>query len=398
MAIREGRWRCPSCGAENRGRNESCAGLDGHGGCGAARPAGVTFYLPGDAPAVSDAGLLADALSGQDWICDHCQGANPNAVNGRRVTRCRHCGQAREAGDPSLEVRHYGPGEVPTEPVTPERPDRRAARADLPAGRGRTRPTVLALLAAVLLAVAAWWAWPRTHEGQVAELSWERTVAIEALVTHVEGDWSVPSGGRQLSSERRIRSYRDVVDHYETRTRQVSDRVPSGTESYSCGSTDLGNGYFQDRTCTRTTYTSVSRTESYQAPVYRQEPVYDQWYSFEIDRWEPGRVLEAHGGDTQPTWPEVRLAGPREREGARKETYVAILEDEQGRVRAEPGLAEWLSLDPGQEVRWSTSPLKGLRLMVEPGAAGEPADPGPGEVDLRVDAPHGSNGTGEDEA
>ena len=75
-----------------------------------------------------------------------------------------------------------------------------------------------------------------------------------------------------------------------------------------------------------------------------------------------------------------------------------ILEDEQGQVRAKSGLAEWLSLDPGQEVRWSTSPLKGLRLMVEPGAAEEPADPGPEEVDLRVDAPHGSNGTGEDEA
>ncbi|MCA9774135.1 MAG: hypothetical protein KC466_17065, partial [Myxococcales bacterium] len=68
--LREGRWVCTYCGAECRGRDESCAGLDGGSGCGAARQPGVRFYLPGRRPYLTDPGLIADARSGADWHCD----------------------------------------------------------------------------------------------------------------------------------------------------------------------------------------------------------------------------------------------------------------------------------------------------------------------------------------
>ncbi len=375
MSIREGRWLCPHCGTENLGRAEACAA------CAAARPAGVRFFLPGDAQAVTEAALIRDARSGADWHCSHCGGANPNGVDGVRVTSCRHCGEARDGTDASTPVRTFGVGEAPatagaaTEAERAERRDaareRRAARSpgegDLGGRRTSAAPRSLrsVLLAALVLlglAALALWAWPRTHEGRVAELAWTRTVAVERLVTHVEGGWSVPAGGRSIGQDRRVRSYRDVVDHYESRTRQASYRVADGTETYSCGSRDLGNGYFEDRTCSRTTYRTEYRTESYQAPVYRQEPVYDTWHTWEEDRWDVVRTPQAKGGDTSPTWPELRL-GDREREGARTEDLVAVLEDEEGRTTVTLEPAQWSALDAGDAVRWRESPLTGTELL-----------------------------------
>jgi hypothetical protein len=100
----------------------------------------------------------------------------------------------------------------------------------------------------------------------------------------------------------------------------VAYDVPSGVESYSCGSTDLGNGYFQDQICTRTTYRTEYRTETYQAPVYRQEPVYDHLAHLGGGPWEVVRTPVAQGGDTMPEWPVVDLHN-REREGARTENW-----------------------------------------------------------------------------
>lgn len=65
MTIREGRWLCQFCGAENLGRFESCEG-HGSGGCGAARQPGTRFYLPENSPIITDVSLLADARSGRD--------------------------------------------------------------------------------------------------------------------------------------------------------------------------------------------------------------------------------------------------------------------------------------------------------------------------------------------
>jgi hypothetical protein len=196
----------------------------------------------------------------------------------------------------------------------------------------------------------------------VAELTWTRSIAVERLVTHVEEGWSLPVGGRQIGAERRVRTYRDVVDHYETRTRQVSYDVPDGTESYDCGTTDLGNGYFEDRTCTRTTYRTEYRTETYQAPVYRQEPVYDTWLTWEEDRWEVVRTPQAQGDDSKPQWPAVQLQG-REREGARTEDLTAVLEDRNGQMPVTLTPEAWAALDVGDPVRWQQGPLTGTELM-----------------------------------
>lgn len=361
MALREGRWLCPHCGSENQGRFESCQS------CAAARPEEVRFYLPGDAQALEDARLIRDALSGADWYCSHCGGANPNATAGDPVTACRHCGQARDTEDRSGQIRHYGVGEVPktAAEAMPARPSRRSVEERSTSSseqRGKPLKTFVAIAVFLVLAIT-WWAWPRHYEGRVTDLRWERNISIERMETHIETGWDLPAGGRIRSSEMKLRNWRDVIDHYVPMSRQVSVQVPSGLETYSCGSTNLGNGYFQDRTCTRQTWRTEWRTEIYQEPVYRKEPVYDHWLTWEIDRWGVVRVLNRRGGATDPVWPDVKFAPPLEREGARDETYVATVATEEGGLDLALSFEDWKGVSAGDVLHWSDGPFGSPTLL-----------------------------------
>ena len=327
--LREGRWVCTYCGSECRGRDESCAGLDGGSGCGAARQPGVRFYLPGQSPYLTDPGLIADARSGADWHCDHCGGANKGAIGSHPVRACAHCGQAREAADPVTPVRDFAPGRAPAtaEAVRPPRSapnrPRTAPPSPPPARRARIGLIAAVALAALFLAWSVLFAAYPERTG-VTGLSWERTLTVEVFRTVQEEGWDAPADARIYARDRRVREWRNVLDRMETRTRQVSEQVQVGTESYGCGSRDLGNGYFQDLTCTRPAYQTRMRTETYQEPVYRREPVYDTWLSWEAERWVAARTERASGTTPDRAWPEPDLAA-NERAGARTERLAVDL-------------------------------------------------------------------------
>ena len=81
-------------------------------------------------------------------------------------------------------------------------------------------------------------------------------------------------------------------------------------------------------------------------PVYRQEPVYDTLYEYEIDKWVPARTEKAGGscyeprseliraGEwsvvSEPFWPDTRLGG-NERESTRSEEYILYFDDAKGK-------------------------------------------------------------------
>ena len=163
-------------------------------------------------------------------------------------------------------------------------------------------------------------------------LSWERTLTVEVFRTVQEEGWDAPADARIYARDRRVREWRNVLDRMETRTRQVSEQVQVGTESYGCGSRDLGNGYFQDLTCTRPAYQTRMRTETYQEPVYRREPVYDTWLSWEAERWVAARTERASGTTPDRAWPEPDLAA-NERAGARTERLEVDLGSGDGRLQ-----------------------------------------------------------------
>lgn len=316
MAIREGRWDCPSCGSVGQlGRNVNCMA------CGAPRPDEIRFYLPEDAEAVTDAGRLAQAGAGPDWICEHCGGS------ARATDReCPGCGAPR-GESAARRVTDYDLAAVPRSgqagggsPPPPPETLRPVAAAGAPR-ESRFGRNVLVVMLLAVFGIFGWANRTRHLEGEVAAKHWERAVTVEAYRTVTEEDWNLPPSAHRVRSYRAIREYRRVLDHYETRSRQVSERVQTGTRTYTCGQIDKGNGYFEDRTCTEPEYETRYHTETYQDPVYRQEPVWDTKYVYRIKRWVPKATLNDQGDATTPVWPHAAVSDTV-RESGRTERYV----------------------------------------------------------------------------
>ena len=160
----------------------------------------------------------------------------------------------------------------------------------------------------------------------VAGRSWTRSQPIEALQPVVYSGQSVPADGEVLSQSREVVDHRQVLDHYDTRQHEVTERVAAGTEEYVCGQRDLGNGYFEDRTCTRTVYEDRSHTESEQVPVYRDEPIYGTVYRYRTWEWHPDTTLVAQThDDAAPEWPRAPAATRTRRPAERRETVEVEL-------------------------------------------------------------------------
>jgi hypothetical protein len=350
MAIREGRWDCPTCGTTGLlGRQLACEG------CGNRRPEGIRFYLPDDAAEVTDAERLAEARAGADWICEHC-GVSARASQ----ARCPGCG-AERGGSPQQQT-HEHRFEEPAEEEAP-----RALAAMAPPRRRRRWKGPAAILA--IVGGMVWYNGPVEVTATVAAKDWSRAIEVQEYRTVQEEDWSVPQGGRQKRSFRAIRDYRQVLDHYETKTRQVSERVQTGTRTYTCGQRDMGNGYFEDVTCTEPEYTTNYRTESYQDPVYRQEPIYDTKYAYEIEKWLPDDTAWARGdASREPAWPAVQI-GRGEREGARIQRYVLRFTDDEGKTYEREVTAEQFArYRAGQSVTLRKKRGGGEVEIVEPDA------------------------------
>ena len=280
MAIQEGRWDCPTCGTQGiLGRYREC------NNCGAPRPEGVRFYLPENAPNVTNTEQLAIAKAGADWICEYC-----GASNRTKEENCVECGAPKS--NVQQAVREYNTENIPRSPQTPSSPKRKSTssiptslvRSSMSAAKGKGRgyrwllgtvAIAVSFAASLVIGSAIFFFNPIAVEATVSGLSWERKVTIEKLTTVTESDWSVPSSGRLLSQREEIRRYEKVLDRYETKTRQVSEKVKVGTETYTCGKRDLGNGFFEDKKCTRDVYETRTKTETYEDPIYRDEPVYD---------------------------------------------------------------------------------------------------------------------------
>jgi hypothetical protein len=321
MAILEGRWDCPSCGAKgNLGRDKICPS------CSDSRPEAVRFYLPQDAPVVSDAQQLAQAKAGPDWLCNFCAASNQSTSD-----KCSQCGAERGTA-PTQPVHLYSPTNVPrsAEPPIIQPPTRKPLATTRTAAHLLQHPIARGIVVAAGLfgLVLIFLLWPRTRELVVRDVRWERKIEIEKLTTMREEAWSIPTGGRLVSQRQDVHHYDQVIDHYETRTRNVSEQVQVGTEDYVSGVRDMGNGYFEEQHSSRPIYETRTRTETYQEPIYRAVPVIATKYSYDIDRWMMTRSAIASNHDPSPKWPSTQLQD-KERTGKRTETYQVVFEDNQ---------------------------------------------------------------------
>lgn len=369
VATFEGRWRCEQCGEEVRGRETKCTS------CGASRPEHVRFFLPKDAQPITDQRLLDRFSHGPDWSCAYCK-----ADNQGNLDTCASCGASRAEGK-QRETKRYREGEVPssaepTTPPSPQLPPAAVHRDPVPQQsfydspvfhRGnhancRTKsryvpPYGIALGVALTLCIA----WiiclafaTREIPAVITALSWERSVVIEAERTVREEDWSIPSGGRKVSERQAIRSYVQVLDHYETRTRQISVQVPYQDIVFDTVTVDNGNGSFSTQRVPRqvTNYRTEYQTESYQEPVYREDPVYDTKYTYDIERWFVIRTPQSAGNSKECRWPTYVL-GTRERVGTQTQKYLLHIRSAEEKPRqwvVEKSETEWRSFDQGEQI------------------------------------------------
>ena len=337
MAIREGAWDCPACGRKgNRGPEKFC------GGCGNPRGPEVKFYLPEDAPEVTDAEALERAKAAPDWHCPYC-----DADNRDENTFCSGCGAPRDGAATRQVVEHRfdAPPPPPPQPLKPQEPGK---------GKGGRIFKFGCLGLILLIGLFAFLGRPKAKDLTVTGHQWLRSIQVEELRPVQEQAWEdeLPSGARTLSSSREVFRVNKIRIGTETRTRTVSERVQTGTERVKVGTRDLGNGYFEDVYEDRPVYENQEREETYEEPVYREEPVYKRRYRYEVDKWQPDREAKAEGQDLSPHWPDTNLDS-KEREGTRKEEYIVLFTDSEGepaRYKA-PNEQTWQLFEEGRTYR-----------------------------------------------
>ncbi|MBP7774471.1 hypothetical protein KA078_01635 [Candidatus Woesebacteria bacterium] len=362
MADYVGRWDCPNCKTAVLGIQNHCPN------CGA-ECTGL-YYLPAGEPKTTAAQVQEIIQSGPSWQCEHC-----GSTNYGNAGFCVDCG-AEKGSSQSYRVIEYDTGSTPRSSAEAEDPlPSSSSAAHVPAfqsayGTSRqsaetySRPSASrlktpALIAAAVLGLIAIAAIlvllfkPYDVGSTVDRFEWSRTIYVDQYRTIREEAWEVPPAGRQVASRSKEHHTVRVFDHNERKSRQVV----SGSEPYDCGTVSNGNGTFSDRTCSRPTY----ETEYYDEPVYREDPVYATWYTYDIDRWVPSRTVDTAGQtrtNPAPHWGELLLncSGQPvlgcEWESSRAERYFVFFTwkdgEEQKEYRMQEEREDWDAYDSGK--------------------------------------------------
>lgn len=328
--IVEGLWDCPYCSTKAIG------GLTKHCPCcGHPQDQGTRFYM-GTKINYLDDELAEQYGKGADWICPYC-----GSLNRIRFSYCANCGSPKEeskadyfGNDPQLaheEAAEQKNGKVLKKPKKPL--------------WKRLIPLYIigALIAAMLILF-----WPHTMKAEITSMEWDRRIAVEAYRTVQESDWDVPSGGRVYDQKQEIHHYDHVVDHYETRTRTVSEEVYDGSDTYTSYS-DNGDGTFSETTYETPRYRTEYRTETYSEPIYRDDPVYQIKYYYDIDKWVFDRNEETDGKDCAPYWADFEPADD-ERIAYRDETYIMCMRTDDDQYSALLPYEMWEKYRAGDQV------------------------------------------------
>ena len=383
----EGVWDCQYCEAKKiRGSIRVCPV------CGRQRDNNIKFYLD-DPHNYVDEETAKKINKNPDWLCSYC-----DALNSDDVHTCHICGASREDGE-----KNYFERQAEIEKRKAEQEKRIKAMSD---SKGKNDDTDLAqiyrddgphepelkfkrndcfytkslssfnwrnifkvgagVLAAIILVMCLVWMFtPKVQDVTIQDFSWERSINIEEYVTVERNGWSLPADGRLKYSQQEIKGYEQVIDHYETKTREYTEQVLDHYETYVSGHRDLGNGYFEEIESERPVYRTETRTETYQEPVYRDEPIYATKYYYEIDVWQHAFYSTSSGNDKDPYWKEVELE-ELQRENGRGETYyITVVDDEDESNKYKFDFDTWNELEVGETVTIKTNVFGDAELVVD---------------------------------
>ena len=221
------------------------------------------------------------------WDCDYC---GADRISGE-IKICPNCGKPR-----GKDITFYMAGESEANYFESKEKDRELEKKREEARReaeganvskaspGRSRlPLFIALFIAAGLLI--YLLMPKTKGLHVDGKSWERAVSVERYQEVQDSSWDLPDGAWNVTSREEIYTYNHVFDHYETRTREVSEQVLDGYDT-EIEYRDLGNGYYEEIEHQVPRYRTEYHTETYEEPVYVDVPVFAKKYYYSIMKWE----------------------------------------------------------------------------------------------------------------
>ena len=313
--IVEGFWDCPNCNAKNRGSAQQCES------CGAIRSENVKFYVDEDSEVINGEAELEKAKAGPDWVCPFCSNMSPSSS-----TKCTGCGSDRSDGK-NRATRELAAGETGKDEKKSQKSAETPKSAPpaplwLKGGCG-----IFALLFVILMALSC-------HEKavkiEITANQWVRQIERAEYKTVRENAWAneVPAGARKFSSERQVRSHKEIPDGFEEVNEEYTEKVKIGEKQVEDGKVDLGNGRFKVKYKVVPEYREEKKTRRVKRQKFRKEPIYDEMVLYDIERWVPFATIELKGTTDEPRWPDSGASNnaPPQigdlTEKARIETYV----------------------------------------------------------------------------
>ena len=374
-----GYWDCPSCGNKDiSGKLRTCPG------CGRPRDDSVTIHAtPHDRSNTSreyitDPKEIEHVRHNPDWHCSFC-----GSMNSAKSNRCPSCGHTREESDrhyfelhPERENRvipldsddddsNDGDYHTSTSTLSPalsmptsstasydSQPTYRQSyhhHSDVSLDIDWRQVGLITLVTVLLIAlvVGAFLIFmPKERYITVADIAWSRSIEVQEYRTVRESDWSVPAGGRIQYTQQEIHHYETVLDHYDTVTK--SRQVITGSHEIVVGYIDYGNGAVEEVTSTVYDYGTEYYTE--QEPVYRQDPVYQTRYYYDIERWVYDHTITSSAHDKEPYWP-TEILKDNQRFNSRSQRYVitAVYDDDKTDDYT-MDYEDWRYIEIGQEL------------------------------------------------
>lgn len=358
----EGLWDCNYCNTKgNRGSVRDCPN------CGRPRDEDIKFYMPETINYVSEEEEKSINRN-PDWLCPYCNSLNSDSLN-----NCPSCGSKRTSENLdyfSIKEEHDCSNDLTDNfnqeinEIEDSICDQKNTMKSNIAEKLKFIPNFtknhwkvivsIPLILALIIGMAYLFI-PKSEEITIKQFEWTRSIEVERLQTVDESGWSLPSDARLQYTKTEFLKYERVLDHYETKTRQVQKERISGFESYVSGYRDLGNGYFEEIIDQRPVYETYYEEETYQEPVYRDEPVYATKYYYEIDKWLYERSVSTSGLDQNPYWGEIVLDDD-ERVSNKSQNYCVKgtnSKDEERTISLEYDV--WINLSINQTVKMKIS-------------------------------------------
>lgn len=359
--IIRGYWDCDNCGSKSiDGLKDECPN------CGKRKPDYVKYYMLSKDDVVStqelnSAGIKEDECDGnhKEWVCPYCNQINNYsddvcvACGGNKEESLYEYGDKQESYESSIETDSYV-----HESYDDKEENINSYASSVVENHESKINNIFNSLKEYLfkykyfvagffaLAVILFLFFPYKEVSTVSGFSWDRCITVEELKTFDENGWSLPSGARLQYSREELYGYESVLDHYETKTRQCSRQVSDGFDTYTTYQ-DNGNGTFSEVTNSIPKYRTEYYTETYQEPVYRDEPVYKTKYYYEIDRWTPVDYYKSNGQDKSPYWNDNYTLKDKQRDIFDENYYIHFVNSKNKEYKDSVDFNQWEEVSIG---------------------------------------------------